>query len=293
MHIPSEMLHGAVCPVTAAFAVAGVGLSLLVATRQKEHPGVSRFSSVTTLVFALQMLNVSIGSGLSGHVVGGVLASALLGVPYGVLSLSIVLTIQTFLFADGGLLMLGANVTNMALLGAGVGGVLYLWLKNRWSQTAALAVSAVLSVILAVLGVEAELISSGNASTSLLRKLLLAHIPVALLEGVATVLFYNIIHSLPVARHSGHGRLAVVIGVIVLSVLAAPLASEHADALEGTLGSFHLLTGAPNFVHAPMTDYQVSFLSGVPSLYFAAFAGCVAVFLLSWGVGKILTAVRR
>jgi cobalt/nickel transport system permease protein len=69
------------------------------------------------LVFSLQMLNVSIvGTGSSGHFVGAVLLAYLFGPYIGLISMSSILTVQCLLFADGGLIALGANIFNMGII---------------------------------------------------------------------------------------------------------------------------------------------------------------------------------
>jgi len=76
-------------------------------------------------LFAAQMFNFPIAGGTSGHLVGGVLACALLGGWTGMLVTALVLTIQCLLFQDGGITALGANVLNMAVIGGGGAFLLY------------------------------------------------------------------------------------------------------------------------------------------------------------------------
>jgi cobalt/nickel transport system permease protein len=77
---------------------------------------------MAALVFAGQMVNFPIGlfgvPAASGHLMGGVLAAAVLGPWAGCLAITLVLLVQCLLFADGGILALGANVLNMAVVGA-------------------------------------------------------------------------------------------------------------------------------------------------------------------------------
>ena len=73
-------------------------------------------------VFAAQMINFTIpGTGSSGHLCGGMLLTALLGPYASFLTMIGVLLIQCLLFADGGLLALGANIWNMAFYGCFLG----------------------------------------------------------------------------------------------------------------------------------------------------------------------------
>ncbi|MEI3553947.1 MAG: energy-coupling factor ABC transporter permease [Alistipes senegalensis] len=68
-------------------------------------------------IFAAQMINFSIpGTGSSGHLVGGILLSAILGPWAALITLASVLVIQCLVFADGGFMALGANILNMAAL---------------------------------------------------------------------------------------------------------------------------------------------------------------------------------
>ena len=77
-------------------------------------------------VFAAQMLNFPIAGGTSGHFLGAALAAILLGPWLACLTLAVVLGVQAFVFADGGLTALGANVFNMGVLGAlVVGGLMH------------------------------------------------------------------------------------------------------------------------------------------------------------------------
>jgi cobalt/nickel transport system permease protein len=69
-------------------------------------------------VFAAQLFNLPILPYSSAHLVGGALLAWALGPALGLLSMSVVLTLQALLLGDGGLLALGANIINMALVPA-------------------------------------------------------------------------------------------------------------------------------------------------------------------------------
>ena len=286
MHLPSEMLHGSICPVTATIAIAGVAAATLFARKSDTRPSASRFALVSGTVFALQMLNYPIGGGLSGHALGGLLASSLLGTPFGILSVSLVLLLQTLLFADGGLLMLGANTLNMALIGAGLGGALHARLQAHVGRSVSLVASAGLSVMAAVGALVAELSAAGVGSFALYASLAIHHIPVALGEGLVTLLLYRLLSAVPLtdaakgASPVARSAAWTVYGALLIgALLLAPLASASPDALEGTLSSFHLLPDAPNFAHAPWADYQFTADGGYLSTFLAALAGLGATLL--------------
>lgn len=71
----------------------------------------------SAFVFAAQMINFPIAFGTSGHLVGGTFLAVLLGPYAAMLSMTIVLLMQAFFFADGGLLAFGMNAFNMAVIG--------------------------------------------------------------------------------------------------------------------------------------------------------------------------------
>ena len=71
----------------------------------------------SAFVFAAQMINFPVAFGTSGHLVGGTFLAVLLGPYAAMLSMTIVLLMQAFFFADGGLLAFGMNAFNMAIIG--------------------------------------------------------------------------------------------------------------------------------------------------------------------------------
>ncbi|MBM6992562.1 MAG: energy-coupling factor ABC transporter permease [Prevotella sp.] len=291
MHIPSEMLHGGICPVTAAVAMVGVAVATWLACRVRNHPSPLHFALVSAVVFALQMLNYPLWGGLSAHLLGGVLASALLGTPLGILSVAVVLLLQSVLFADGGLLMLGANVCNMSLIGAGIGGVVYRLSVPRLGRNGALLTASVVSVMLAVGALCAELAVSGVGNADLYASLVSRHLPVAVVEGLATLVLYRALTF----RLSAVGHRSwwwAYGGLLMVALLLSPLVSYHPDVLEGTLSHFHLLPGAPDFVRAPLADYHLPHVAGYWSTWWAALAGMGATLLLSQMVGQVLVWVK-
>ena len=73
-------------------------------------------------IFAIQVLNIPIGMGTSGHMVGATLVAIVFGSPMaGVLVLTLVLIVQGFVFADGGITTMGANIFNMGIVSGFVG----------------------------------------------------------------------------------------------------------------------------------------------------------------------------
>ncbi len=129
MHVPDGFLDAPTSIATGAVAVTAVGLALRGARRELDDRATPMAGLVATFVFAAQMLNFPVGAGTSGHLLGGALAAVLVGPWTGVLCLSVVLLVQSLLFADGGVTALGTNVLLM-----GVVGVLTGWLVFRGLQ---------------------------------------------------------------------------------------------------------------------------------------------------------------
>jgi len=80
---------------------------------------------MAAFIFAAQILNFPIPGGTSSHLLGGVLAAVLLGPWEGTLAMTTVIMVQGILFQDDGLLAMGANIFNMAILTALIGAGLY------------------------------------------------------------------------------------------------------------------------------------------------------------------------
>jgi cobalt/nickel transport system permease protein len=117
-------------------------------------------------IFAAQMINFPVAGGTSGHLLGGALAAILLGPWAGMLVLTSVLTVQALLFQDGGLLALGANILNMAVIGVLVGWAVYRGLgrvlrKGRSETAISSFAAAWTSVVVAALVAAVELAISG------------------------------------------------------------------------------------------------------------------------------------
>jgi cobalt/nickel transport system permease protein len=62
------------------------------------------------------MFNIPIPGGTSGHAVGAGIIALLLGPWTAVITVSVVLIIQAFVFGDGGITAIGANCFNMAIV---------------------------------------------------------------------------------------------------------------------------------------------------------------------------------
>ncbi len=153
MHIRDGILSPEVCLATGVLAIGAVGYSLRQMRRDITGKTVPYTGMTAALIFAAQMVNFPLFFGpVSGHLIGGVLAAALLGPWAGCVALTLVLVVQAMLFADGGLMSLGANVLNMAVIGSWGGWAIYAGLRKLLgSSSAATVASAVCAAYLSVL----------------------------------------------------------------------------------------------------------------------------------------------
>lgn len=136
MHIPDGYLS----PATAA-ALYAASLPFWYRATQKIKTllagrAVPLIALFAALAFVIQMFNVPLPGGTTGHAVGSVLAAIVLGPWAASLAVSVALIIQAFFFGDGGILAIGANAFNMAIAMPFVGYYLYRALSGSAALTA-------------------------------------------------------------------------------------------------------------------------------------------------------------
>ncbi|MGB7819004.1 MAG: energy-coupling factor ABC transporter permease [Ornithinibacter sp.] len=156
MHVPDGFLDAQTSLTTAVVAGGLVVASLSGARRELDDRTAPLAGLVAVFVFAAQMLNFPLGAGTSGHLIGATLAAVLVGPWTATLCLTVVLTVQALLFADGGVSALGTNVLLMGVVAVWVGwaafrAVLALLPRRLASVPLAAAVGAFLSVPAAAL----------------------------------------------------------------------------------------------------------------------------------------------
>lgn len=294
MHIPEHMLNGAVCPVTAVASATGIAGVSLWAAKVKERPKTLLFGAVTAFVFAGQMINFPVQNGTSGHLLGVALAVSLLGIPFGILSMALVVLIQSLLFSDGGISVLGANILNMAFVGAlPIVAILYMLKENSAAslknRTWLVALASWLSVILAAFAVVVQLHVDGViAMSQALPAMLGVHAIIGLGEVAITLLvLYGLkVPSLESSQKISYKPLAFA--ALLIALLLSPFASGFPDGLEWVAERYSFLhESAPAFV-APLADYAVPFISheGL-STAMAGIIGTAFSFVAAWLIAQV------
>jgi cobalt/nickel transport system permease protein len=192
MHIPDGFLSAEVAAACAVPAAGAVGYGLRRASRELDERRVPLLGVTAAFVFAAQMLNFPVAGGTSGHFLGAALAAILLGPWLACVVMSVVLVTQSFVFADGGVTALGANVLNMGVIGALLVGGLMVAARAALPRTrcAFLAVSAIgawLAVMAGAAAASVELAVSGTVPLgTVLPAMLGVHALIGIGEGVIT-----------------------------------------------------------------------------------------------------------
>src|SRR5215212_4228851 len=193
MHIPDGFLSPEVAAGTAVAAAGAVAIGLRRAGARLDDRQVPLLGVTGAFVFAAQMLNFPVAGGTSGHFLGAALATILLGPWLACLVLAVVLATQSFVFADGGISALGANVVNMGVLGALVVGGLMLAARRllprrRGVLLAVAGAGAWLSVVAGAAGTAVCREVSGTVALgTVLPAMLAVHVVIGVGEAVVTV----------------------------------------------------------------------------------------------------------
>src|SRR5919108_281830 len=205
MHIPDGFLTGEAA--AAGWVAGGAGLALCLRRagaegRERDLP-VAGLAAAFFLVGDAPLFPVTIGT--QGHLLGGMLACALLGPWLGAVTIAVVCVIQALALGDGGITTLGLGIVNLALVPAFAGYPLLLGLRRVLPPTpralcAAAGACAWLSVVLAA-GLFCLEFALGHAAPIGMREIAVstlgAYALIGIVEGTLTAL---ILRTLIAAR---------------------------------------------------------------------------------------------
>lgn len=306
MHIPDGFLDTKTIVATSALSLLGVSRALVALKTRMSPRKVPLMGLSAAFIFVAQMINFPVAGGTSGHLLGAVLVAVLLGPNEAVLVMSVVLVVQCFLFADGGVLALGANIFNMGILAA-LGGyagyrLVALLIRSERGKFVAAAFAAWFSTVLAAVCCAGELAWSGTVRWSVAFPAMTGiHILIGIGEALITTLVLAAIYAtrpdlLSLGRAPEDEREArPLLGVLVygsliivgLVLFVLPFASRWPDGLEKVAAVFGFSSRslAAPLVSSPLADYRVP---GIGSLSWAtALAGIIGAVLV-FGVSFIL-----
>jgi len=196
VHIPDGFIDIKTSAAFSAAAAIAVGGAVKGARNQLSEQSAPLAGLTAVFIFAVQMLNFPVAAGTSGHLLGAALAMVLVGPYAATLALSVVLIIQAFLFADGGLTALGLNIFNMGVVGVWASFGIFLILKKLLPKTkssivVASFIAALLSVPAAAAGFVVQYAIGANATFSVsavLGAMIGTHVFIGIGEAIITAL---------------------------------------------------------------------------------------------------------
>ena len=301
MHIPDGFLSAPVSILMWIVAILGVGYALRRVNRDLDERRVPMMGVMAAAIFAGQMLNFSVTGGTSGHLMGSALAAIVLGPWAAVLVLACVVGTQALLFQDGGLLALGANIVNMAMVGVVVGYAVYLTVRRlagdrHWGVFAAGFLSGWFSIIIAALFAALQLAVSGTSPANIAVPAMGGiHMLIGIGEGLITAgalaLLYaarrDLLSAAPVQGVGGRGLWIAGLAIAVLLATLSPLASTHPDGLEWVAEQRGFLKAAQDAPFRIIPDYIFPGISNEKLATIAAgIVGLAIVFVVMWLVGR-------
>ncbi len=172
MHAPDGFLS---IPIAAAMWLVTIAV-LTVAVRKTneslDERAVPLMGVTAAFIFAAQMFNFQVVGGTSGHLLGGVLAAVLLGPWAATLVMACVIAVQALVFQDGGLVVMGANIFNMGVVGTLGGYYIYRAVARLLggedkARIPAAGIAAWAAVVLGSLCMAFELALSGTTPLSI------------------------------------------------------------------------------------------------------------------------------
>jgi len=190
LHAPDGFLS---LPIAVAMWV-GTGLVTAYAVKRTnetfDERAIPLMGVTAAFIFAAQMFNFQVVGGTSGHLLGGVLAAILLGPWAGTLVMVAVVAVQGLVFQDGGLVVMGANIFNMGIIGTVGGYAVYraLCAALGGERRARIPVAGVAAWIAVVAAATSMSIQLGLSGTTDLRLALAAMLTVHILIGIGEAL---------------------------------------------------------------------------------------------------------
>jgi cobalt/nickel transport system permease protein len=256
MHVPDGFMN---VTMSAATGVISFG-TLWAYIRSAKDLIADKFIALTgmmsALIFVLQMINFPIAAGTSGHLLGGALAVIVLGPRLGLICLSVVVIIQSLLFADGGLSALGVNVLNMAIVTSATSWfIVKYWIKfigkNKTSIVTVSVLAGILSVVFSSIAFTIQYAIGGTISIpvgTVLLAMVTTHFIIGFGEGVITALIITLLIRVRPDLIYAYERsdenttkvsfYGLFIILILLLSLITPFASSSPDGLESVAEEF-------------------------------------------------------
>jgi cobalt/nickel transport system permease protein len=297
MHIPDGFLSILVSLVFWLISILAIGLALKFINKDLGEKKIPLMGILAAAIFAGQMLNFSVTGGTSGHLLGAALATIVVGPWAAVIVMTAVVSTQAIIFQDGGILALGANLFNMAVLGVAVSHGFYQLIQRlarakSWSVFVGSVVAAWASIFVASLSAALMLALSGTSPANIAVPAMAAiHAIIGIGEALITFGAISFLYAArkdlfsPHAQAKPVSRLMMAGGILLTLALAilSPLASSHPDGLEWVAEQQGFLSSAQNALYEIIPDYV---LPGIADERLATIAagiiGAVLVFTIAF-----------
>jgi len=272
VHIPDGFLATPVWAVLDAAAAPAVVLIARRAQRGFDQAQAPLLGVMGAFVFAAQMINFPVGAGTTGHLVGGALLAMTLGPASASVVMTAILAIQALVFQDGGVLALGANAVNMALVGVLAGYLPFsLWGGTPWRRFSIFAGGFLSVLVSAVLALSELLISGVPMPRPMLGITLGLFLVSAILEGAITLAVLESLERIQpqAVRRPRAGRSpalgVLAVAAVLLASVGVLIASQAPDAIQR-------LTRLPAQEPAAWLSKSAAGLGGLALIYAACLA---------------------
>jgi len=323
MHIPDGYLS----PITCALMFLLVLPFWVIGVRRTREALSARSVPLIALMaafsFVIMMFNVPLPGGTTGHAVGAALAAIILGPEVATIAISIALIIQAVLFGDGGILAIGANCFNMAVVIPYVSYALYQRIAGDTPvrsprRLVGAAVGAYIGLSLAALctavefGIQPALFKAADGTplyapyplavaipAMMIPHLLIASVVEAAIT-VAVLAYLQRAHAplLEAARKpelaseaGGFGKLRVLWVVLAGLVIASPLGLLAPGTAWGEWGAEELSAMGLGFIPQGLERLSTLWGAPMPDYDIPALGNASIAYVLSAAVGTVVTAL--
>lgn len=302
MHIPDGFLSPTIALIFWLLAAVVVAYALWRVNREFDERRVPLMGVLAAAIFAGQMLNFAVAGGTSGHLLGAALATILLGPWASIVVMTVVVGVQALLFQDGGLLVLGANIFNMAIVGSLVAYAVYhvirrLLAGRSWALYVASFAAAWLSIVIAALVAALQLALSGTSPANLAVPAMGGiHMLIGIGEGLITVgalsllaaTRRDLVEQPATAQSVQRGVVIIGLAIAILLAILSPLASSYPDGLEWVAEQQGFIERAQEPLYEIIPDYVMPGISNEAlATILAGIVGTVIVFGVAFLTGRI------
>lgn len=190
LHVPDGFIPLWQCAIYYVILIIALYFSGKWGAKKLDYKRIPLMGVLAAGIFAIMSMNIPIPFGTSGHMVGGALVAIIFCAPEAaVLVITLVLLIQSLLYGDGGITVLGLNVLNMGIIGGGVGFLTFKSLKNSIGEYPAAGVGAWLATVISAAACAIEMAIAGTFPLIAgIEWMVLFHVFIGIIEAILTII---------------------------------------------------------------------------------------------------------